>query len=67
MAQALLEESPAAPFPFIALPKELRLLVYEHLVQLHCHNDIEKKRQVAMTLVIPCDIPPIYLACTANV
>jgi hypothetical protein len=66
MGQALPEESLAAPFPFLELPKELRLLVYEHLVQLHCHNKIEipiKKRHVAITLVMPCDIPPIYLAC----
>jgi hypothetical protein len=42
------------------------LLVNEHLVQLHCHSKIEipiKKSQVAMTLVMPCAVPPIFLTC----
>jgi hypothetical protein len=66
MAQVFSNPMPAAPFLFLDIPNDIRLLVHEHLVQLHGHSKIEipiKNGQVALILVVPGAIVSVYLTC----
>jgi hypothetical protein len=54
-------------FPFLDLPKDLRLMIYDHFVT-RSHHDIswtQEKETATMTLVTPNPISPLHLTCKA--
>jgi hypothetical protein len=53
------------PFPFLDLPKDLRLMVYDHLIMRNYHKITMRIRgeEASVTLVRQEPIPPIHVAC----
>ncbi len=53
------------PFRFLDLPKELRLMVYDYLVDREHHkiSIVEDDESADITLVTPAPVPQIYLTC----